>query len=225
MPDEPTKAIEQRIWRPTEQLRIVQAEGQPTRIEGLVVPYESLSEDLGGFRELVKRGAFTESLRSGRDMRVDVEHDERLLLGRTANQTARFSEDERGVWVSVEVPNTTLGRDTVEEVRSRNRDAMSAAWLYDDIDAEFGRDDAGGVVRTIHRAVLTGATITAFPAYVATAGTLVLRSLTAWQEAEKAGASGQSKGDAEGESETANLRRRLDLADAELESSQWGGSS
>jgi len=205
-----TAVEERRVWRPVEELRIVDADGR-RRIEGLVVPYETLSEDLGGFREIVRRGAFTDSLRSGRDLRVDVEHDERLLLGRTANGTARFWGDERGVWFSVEVPRTSIGRDAAEDIATGLRDAVSAAWKQGRVEADltYGRD--GGVVRTITKATLTGATITAFPAYRATAGTLRLSG-----GATGPGLSGRAQLDAL-RTNLDLLRRRHELVRAERE--------
>jgi len=69
-----SKNEERRLCRGQE-LRVLEAEGQAPRIEGLAVPYGQLSEDLGGFIERIMPGAFDAALNSDRDLIVDREHD------------------------------------------------------------------------------------------------------------------------------------------------------
>ena len=205
------------------QLRIAEpeAEGQPREVEGLAVPYNALSHDLGGFVERVLPGAFDAALESSEDMRVDVEHDPRLILARRSKGTARFWSTDGGLMVRFQIPDTYRGRDVAEDIRQGNLDALSAAWLRDGTQDRFVREE-GRLVREIVQAPLRGVTLTFRPAYRQTAGTLVLRSLEAFLEAEGeqgagdgregAGDRGQGTGDATAEAEeVAQRRRRLEL--------------
>jgi len=204
-----------RCFRPAEELRVLAVEGQPTRIVGLAVPYNAQSEDLGGFRELVEPGAFGESLRGGRDLRADVEHDAEKLLARSSKGTLRFEEDARGLVAEITLPDTSLARDVVADIKAGNRDAMSVSFLRKGLVAEFARS-AEGVIRRIKEAVLTGVTITAYPAYVQTAGTLDLRSLESWRTDQAAAEADRKQAEEEAarqaEEEAAGRKRRLELA-------------
>jgi len=198
---------ERRCYRPHERLRVLEVEGQPGKIEGLAVPYGQLSEDMGEFRELIKPGAFAKSIAGDGELRADVEHDRRELLARRSKGTLEFREDKRGLWAAITVPDTTLGRDVLENVRNGNLDAMSVSFQWTPI-VEKWVTRAGQVVREISEAVLTGVALTAFPAYPQTAGSLALRSLAAWKQS-------QEPEPEEAATDIDILRRRLDLAEAE----------
>jgi len=204
---------ERRCWRPEEELRIMEPEGKRPRIVGLAVPYEKLSKRLGRHREIVRRGAFSESLAAGGDLRADVEHDEGKLLGRSKANTLKMWEDERGVWAEIVVPNTTVGNDALEDVRSRLRDAMSVTWKRAGLEDGFC-NTPDGVVREIRKARLTGVTLTAFPAYPQTAGELVERSLAAWQKEQE---EAEQEEDPPEATPTAVRRRLLDLDEKALD--------
>ena len=64
------------------------SEGQAPVIAGYAAVYNSLSEDLGGFRERLLPGVFDEALLPGSDVRALWQHDEAFVLGRTAEQHA-----------------------------------------------------------------------------------------------------------------------------------------
>lgn len=179
---------ETRVFR-SEQMR-VSDDGQT--ITGLAVPYDKLSDDLGGFQERFKPGAFTQSLAAGGDVRADIEHDSRIKLGRSSKGTVSLKEDRKGVSVSIAVPATTVGRDAVEDVRNGNLDGMSIGFIAED---ERFVTEGRKTIRELIRATLTAVTLTQFPAYPQTAGTVALRSLQAYQQ---------------GQNEV--LRKRLDLA-------------
>lgn len=207
-----TDDSEQRCFPVTDEIRVITEDGKPSRIEGLAIPYERRSNNLGGFFEIIKTGAFSESIRSGRDITVDVEHDRRTLLGRTSKGTATVREDARGVWLSVVVPDTTLGRDTLEEVRNGTRDAMSAMWPRRTVVDKFENRN-GEVIREISKAELVAVTLTAYPAYSQTAGTLTMRSLDEWRSQQEETEETQTE---EFQPGTDTLRSRLDLAESEL---------
>ena len=82
-----------------------------TRLEGYAAVFDQESEDLGGFREVVRRTAFDRSLREGADVLARAHHDSQALLGRTSSGTLRLLVDGRGLKYTVDLPDTSDGRD------------------------------------------------------------------------------------------------------------------
>ena len=68
-------------------LRVV-AEGPP-RIVGHAALFDRLSDDLGGFRERIRPGAFAASLVAD-DVRALFNHDPNVILGRNRAGTLRL---------------------------------------------------------------------------------------------------------------------------------------
>ncbi|RWA76669.1 MAG: HK97 family phage prohead protease [Mesorhizobium sp.] len=63
------------------------------------------------FTETILPGAFSDSLRQGRDILALADHDQRAVLARTRSGTLRLSEDSRGLAFELDVPDTSAGRD------------------------------------------------------------------------------------------------------------------
>lgn len=64
---------------------------------GYAAKYNSVSKDLGGFREVIKPGAFTRSIQNGADVKCLFNHQPNNLLGRTRSGTLTLSEDSTGL--------------------------------------------------------------------------------------------------------------------------------
>jgi len=150
-----------------------------TTLEGYAIRYDSLSEDLG-FRERIATGAFSKNLRSDPDVRALVEHSPEKIIGRTRAGTLQLIEDERGVRVSIDPPDTQVGRDVVESVKRGDLSAMSFGFRavndsWENVDGE--------AVRTIHEGELFDVSIVSFPAYPDTS--IAARSMDAWRKESK----------------------------------------
>ena len=79
-------------------------------LTGYVVRWDKLSELLWGeFYEKFQRGAFTEWLAAGNDVRGLYEHDHSMLLGRTRSGTLKLEEDETGLRFELTPPDTVQG--------------------------------------------------------------------------------------------------------------------
>jgi len=79
----------------------VRADGDyQVRIYGYAYKFGVKSQDLGGFRERVAPGAGAESARVD-DVRALVDHESRLVLGRTRSGTLMLSEDSTGLHYEV----------------------------------------------------------------------------------------------------------------------------
>lgn len=198
-----------------EKLRATDADGDtPARISGLAVPFNAESEDLGGFREVFKPGAFKGSL--GGDIFADIEHDRTQRLARSSKGTLRFQSKRDGLHTEMDVPDTQVGRDALEDVRNGNLDGMSIAFSNPE---ETWKGKGDNIVREINSADLKAVTLTSFPAYRQTAGTLAERSLAEYRES----LTGENNNDNGGEGDDSKpavplsvRERQLKLAEAEV---------
>jgi HK97 family phage prohead protease len=144
------------------------------KIIGRPVVYNSLSENLGGFVEIISAGAFSDSL--GGDIRALVEHDTKLILGRTKSKTLSIKEDERGLLVEISPPNIQSARDLMVSIERGDIAGMSFGFS---VPAGGDKWDysVNPTVRTITKAVLHEVTITSLPAYSATDVQIAMRTL------------------------------------------------
>jgi HK97 family phage prohead protease len=141
-------------------------------IVGYASVFDSESRDLGDFVEYIKPGAFTRAINEQHDVRALVDHDPKMILGRTKSGTLRLSQDEHGLRTEIDIPNTTVGQDTLESIRRGDLDAMSFGFVVKDDNWEE-RD--GKTVREIRDLDLFDVSVVSFPAYEDT--TVAVRGL------------------------------------------------
>ena len=128
----------------TSPVELREEDGQP-RLVGYAALYESESVVLpGGFREILRRGAFDDALASPEtDVVALFNHDSNLILGRQSAGTLSLAADERGLRYSITPPDTQAGRDTVELVRVGNVSGASFAFTVRPDDEEYKRTEDG----------------------------------------------------------------------------------
>jgi HK97 family phage prohead protease len=81
-------------------------------LTGHAAVFGSESGDLGGFREVIQRGAFRKVLkRDNLDVAALFNHDQNQILARTTNGTLTLREDPRGLVYEATVADTSYGRD------------------------------------------------------------------------------------------------------------------
>lgn len=106
----------------------------PPRIVGHAAVFSRLSENLGGFREVLEPGSFTKTLADRSvDVRALFNHDPNYVLGRyrdDSGSTLRLREDRaRGLHVEITPPDTQTIRDLVLVPMARGDvDQMSFAF-------------------------------------------------------------------------------------------------
>lgn len=109
------KVMERRYIRGSE-LRIGDEQGaEPRSIMGYAAVFDAMSQPLGGFREIIRRGAFKKSLRDG-DVVAAMNHDMNLILGRKSARTLTVYEDEKGLAYKIVPPDTTYARDLMVSI-------------------------------------------------------------------------------------------------------------
>jgi HK97 family phage prohead protease len=84
-------------------------------VSGYAAVFNQESEDLGGFIEIIKPGAFSDVLEN--DVRALWNHDANYLLARTTSGTLKIAEDARGLYYEFDAPHTTYGNDLLELLR------------------------------------------------------------------------------------------------------------
>jgi HK97 family phage prohead protease len=141
----------------------VRAEGDGMTFTGYASVFNSPSEDLGGFIEYVAPGAFKRSLQSRNEVKLLWNHDSGEPLASLRGGTMQLVEDERGLKVTAQLPNTTRGRDIAELLRTKVIDSMSFG--FNVIKDSWARD---GQTRTLESVRLFEVSIVSFPAYEAT---------------------------------------------------------
>lgn len=150
--------------RPALELRAAGTQRSP-RLEGYAAVFDSPSEDLGGFIEYVRAGAFANSLRSNTaDPLALVHHLPHLVLGRKSAGTLRLAEDTRGLHFEVEPPDTQTARDLLVSIERGDIRGCSFGFS---VRSGGDRWDLKGdqVVRELLDVELREITITATPAY------------------------------------------------------------
>ena len=141
-------------------------DGKGWRFEGYAAVFDSLSEDLGGFRERIARGAFTQALTRGDDVRALFNHDANYVLGRTTAGTLRLSEDDHGLRFEVDAPDVGWVRDLRESVKRGDINQCSFQFTVDK--ESWDEADKQNVVRTLEDVRLYDVSLVTYPAYAAT---------------------------------------------------------
>jgi HK97 family phage prohead protease len=107
------------------------ASPSPGEITGYSSVYNSLSENLGGFKERVAPSAFRNSLRNNHDVRGLINHDPSLVIGRVSNGTLRLSSDDTGLLMQCTLPDTSYGRNLYASVLRGDISNQSFAFIVD----------------------------------------------------------------------------------------------
>lgn len=153
------------------------ASDEPRRLQGYAAKY-GIQTDLGWFREKIKAGAFDEALKDS-DARALKNHDPNLLLGRESSGTLRLESNTVGLRFEIDVPDTTTGRDTLEEVR--RGDLAGCSFAFTVAEDQWKHKEGEQSERTIVRiGRLFDVGPVTYPAYEDT--TVVARSVEAVRE-------------------------------------------
>jgi HK97 family phage prohead protease len=156
--------VERRAFRVAE----LRADPESRSLAGYAAVFDSLSEDLGGFREIIKPGAFAKSIADGADVRALWNHDPNHVLGRTKSGTLRLAEDEHGLRIEIDPPPAQWADDLLQSVRRGDVDQMSFAFQVPAGGETWTKDDIGKI-RELREVVLRDVSPVTYPAYAATA--------------------------------------------------------
>ena len=131
-------------------IEIRQNDDGSSTMHGVAAVFDSLSENLGGFREIIKPGAFDDTDMS--DVRGLFNHDRNIILGRTVSDTLQVRQNDDGLVYDVDLPGTQLVRDMViEPIKRGDVSESSFGFIVGRGNDQWDEDDDGRIIRTIHR--------------------------------------------------------------------------
>lgn len=185
--------IERRAFT-LDKIAITRADDKP-KIVGHAAVFNTETDIGGYFREKVAPGAFRDAI--GRDdVRALFNHDPNFVLGRNKSGTLRMAEDDVGLAVEIDPPDTQIARDLLVSMERGDISQMSFGFMVRK--QEWEEDDKGVVTRTLIEVELFDVSPVTYPAYPTT--DVAVRSLADWRDMKT------------GKPNIALLRRRLQLA-------------
>lgn len=159
----------------------VEGEGSKT-IVGYAAVFNSPTDICGIWTEVIEPGAFTDTLRSNsRDVLALYSHELERLLGRQSAGTLRLKEDDKGLAVEIDLPDTSDGRDVAVLVERGDLKGMSFGFC---VTKQEWDETVTPAKRTIMAVDLYEVTVTADPAFEDTE--VGMRSLEEARSARKA---------------------------------------
>lgn len=116
----------------------------PPVLSGYAAKFDAWSTDLGGFREILRKGAFTASLKEDRDVFAFLNHDYDRLLGKRSAKTLEVTEDDVGLSFSIRLADTTAARDVLADIEAGNISGMSFGMIVQEQKWTFRDGEAAG---------------------------------------------------------------------------------
>ncbi|MCT9858220.1 phage major capsid protein [Priestia megaterium] len=143
---------------------ILTSDGDNLVVRGYVNKTNELSNLLGGakkFREKIAKGAFNKALEK-REVDFLAEHDSKLILASTRNQSLQLKEDEQGLYMEATITPTSWGSDYYQLIKSGILKNMSFGFRSIRDSWEHVQ---GMAIRTIHELELMEVSCVKDPAY------------------------------------------------------------
>jgi len=189
-----TRALPQGLERRQYNLSEIRAEtsGGKRILRGYGAKWNTLSSDLGGFRETLSQGCFSRCLaRPSRDLPFLFDHSTAAILARESAGTFKVEEDSIGLNFRAELAQTTMANDVYENVKAGNLSGCSFAMLVrgdtwsecdadpDSIDCDDDDADRSRRVklRVVNTADIFEISVVTMPAYSQTSVAAGARSL------------------------------------------------
>lgn len=137
------------------------------RIEGYFAVFDSNYDLWDGATESIGQNAFDGAL--GDDIRALIDHETRLVLGRTTAGTLTLRVDERGLWGSIKINEADSDAMNLY-ARVQRGDVSQCSFGFDILQERTDVDSSTGAVHwTIEKVKLYEVSCVTFPAYKETA--------------------------------------------------------
>lgn len=146
----------------------MRADDGKEKIKGHSAVFDKLSEDLGGFREKIKKGAFSRSIKAAAagtktEIKVLWNHNSDFPLASTYNGSLRLAEDDKGCPFDFDPMDTPVTNYFYEAIRTGVVHQMSFAFRA--VKDEWDNSDPKNPVRTLIDVDLIEISPVSFPAY------------------------------------------------------------
>jgi len=138
------------------------SEDESPKIIGHAAVFNQWSEDLGGFREKIRPGAFKKTLKES-DVRALFNHDSNYVLGRNKSGTLGLSEDDTGLAIEIDPPDTTWANDL--KVSMKRGDVNQMSFGFQTVKDEWNNEDKDKIERELVEVKLFDVSVVTYPAY------------------------------------------------------------
>lgn len=160
----PTNDREFRTYSASIELR--SDEGQDGRkIRGHAAVFNEIAGDPRLFLEQIAPGAFSDSIDND-DVRALWNHNPDYVLGRNKAGTLRMEEDDRGLAIEIDPPDTQWARDLMHSINRGDISQMSFGFRV--LEQDWGKNDDGDDVRTLKKVELWDVSPVTYPFYEGT---------------------------------------------------------
>ncbi len=134
------------------------------RVQGYAATFGAEADLGGGLSEVIRQGAFQDALRTNPDILALLDHDVKVVLGRTRSGSLKLAEDERGLNFSLDLPATRAADDVLALAATQNLGGMSFGFFV-----PKGGESWQGSKRTLNKIDLREISIVqSIPAYAGT---------------------------------------------------------
>lgn len=162
MPENQKPVVLQRRYN-VERLR-AESVGGAKKIVGHAAVFNRTVDICGYFFETMMPGAFARTIVE-EDIRALINHNEDLVIGRNVAGNLQLSEDEIGLLMVCDPPDTSYGRDLMWNLEAGNITQQSIGfWVRE----EKVRTEGGAVYSDVTDAILRDVSPVTFPAYPTT---------------------------------------------------------
>ena len=131
-------------------------------ISGYFAVFNSNYEIWDGATESIDSHAFDKTLSN--DIRCLIDHETRLVLGRTKSRTLQLKVDSRGLWGEVEINRNDQDAMNLYE-RVKRGDVDQCSFGFEIVSEEFEERENGNCHWTIKQVNLFEVSVVTFPAY------------------------------------------------------------
>lgn len=140
-----------------------------------MIPYNSRSEDLGGFVETIDPAAFRKTMNDGADVFAFWAHNDAEVLGSTRAGTMKLENRDSGLAFEIEVRDTAVSADRYEAVK--RGDVLGTSFGFITERDEWSTDRTERVLKEVRLLEISPGV--AFPAYPGAQSGAALRSIVA----------------------------------------------
>lgn len=162
------------------------ADGTGSTFAGYAIRYDSPSLPLP-FTERVRYGAVTRSLKAKNDVRMYVNHDDRMVLASTRSKTLRLDDRPEGLYVEADLPDVSYANDLRELISKDIVRTMSFGFsTVKDSWSDDGSQRTLEEIRLHEVSVVTG--VAAYPETTASVRSMLIPAYRAKVDVDELGA-------------------------------------
>ena len=149
----------------SEKIELRSHDNEENYIEGYALKFGTESEDLGGFIETIERDALKDTDFS--DVRALFNHNADHIIARSSADTLKLEVDDIGLKFKARIPNTTYGRDLLENLRNGNVNQCSFGFRLAEKGDSFKFDEARKIYKRTLKNIkeILDVSVVTYPAY------------------------------------------------------------